>query len=106
MLPAMVNAPVEVKFRPLTFLPGSIPVTVAGASVTGQNFSDTGAYGISGTVSGLAKAGVTVTLGGASSATTLTDSSGSYSFSGLPNGAYSLTPSRAGGYAAPLRASR
>jgi len=37
-----------------------------------------------------------MTLGGDSSATTLTDSSGNYSFSGLVSGAYTVTPSKTG----------
>ena len=40
--------------------------------------------------------GVTVTLSGDASGTTTTDSSGNYSFSGLPAGAYTLTPSKSG----------
>src|SRR4051812_28395292 len=58
-----------------------------------------GTYSISGTVSGLAQAGVTISLAGPSTATTTTDSSGRYSFAALPNGIYTLTPSRSGGYA-------
>jgi hypothetical protein len=41
-------------------------------------------------------AGVTVTLGGDASATTTTNSSGKYRFSGLPAGFYTLTPSKSG----------
>jgi len=53
-------------------------------------------YTISGTVSGDVTSGVTVTLSGASSGTTITDGSGNYSFTGLANGAYTVTPSLAG----------
>jgi hypothetical protein len=49
-------------------------------------------YSISGTVSGAIVSGVTVSLTGASAAATTTDGSGSYSFSGLANGAYTITP--------------
>src|SRR5262249_41124868 len=41
--------------------------------------------------------GVTVTLSGPSSQTTTTDENGSYSFSNLPSGSYSVTPSKSGG---------
>jgi hypothetical protein len=55
-------------------------------------------WSISGTVSGPVSQGVTVTLGGASGAATTTDVTGHYSFSGLPDGSYTVTPSL-GGYA-------
>jgi hypothetical protein len=54
---------------------------------------------MSGTVtdstSGTGLAGVTMTLSGASTSTTTTDSSGDYSF-GLANGSYVVTPSLTG----------
>lgn len=53
-------------------------------------------YRISGTVSGAIVSGVTVTLSGARSATATTSSTGYYSFSGLGNGTYYVTPSAAG----------
>ena len=81
------------------FSPSSLTATVSGASSTGDNFAATLlTYGISGSVSGAARQGVTVTLGGAKSASTLTGPSGNYSFSGLANGAYTVTPSLSGGY--------
>ena len=40
--------------------------------------------------------GATVTLSGASNATTIADNSGSFSFSGLANGTYTITPTHAG----------
>jgi SdrD B-like domain len=57
-----------------------------------------GGYSISGTVStGLAHplflSGVTINLTGASMATTTTAMDGSYSFTGLTNGSYTVTPS-------------
>lgn len=55
-------------------------------------------YSISGQVtsnsSGLS--GVTMTLSGASTATTITDASGNYTFTGLDNGSYTIIPSIAG----------
>jgi membrane-bound inhibitor of C-type lysozyme len=53
-------------------------------------------YSISGTVSGVVQDGVTITLSGASSGSTTTDASGNYSFAGLDNGSYVVTPSLAG----------
>ncbi len=57
---------------------------------TGQNYS------ISGTISGAGGNGATVSLSGASSATVTADASGNYSFNGLANGAFTVTPSNSG----------
>lgn len=54
-------------------------------------------YTISGTITPSSDAsGATVTLSGAAAATTTATSSGNYSFTGLGNGAYVVTPSRSG----------
>jgi hypothetical protein len=54
-------------------------------------------YSVSGTIAPAASGnGATVALSGPSSATTTASSSGSYSFSGLINGTYAVTPTRAG----------
>jgi hypothetical protein len=53
-------------------------------------------HAISGTVSGVASQGVTVTLGGAAGAVTTTDAAGRYAFPGLPDGSYTVTPFLAG----------
>lgn len=53
-------------------------------------------YSISGTVSGAVLQGVTINLAGTASASTTTDASGNYSFTGLANGIYTVTPSLAG----------
>jgi GH18 family chitinase len=54
-------------------------------------------YDISGSISPTAGGnGATVTLGGAKTATTTANSSGAYSFTGLTNGTYTVTPSDAG----------
>jgi hypothetical protein len=50
-------------------------------------------YTISGEVSGTT---ATVTLSGAASKSTTTDSLGNYTFTGLPNGSYVVTPSQTG----------
>jgi plastocyanin len=55
-------------------------------------------YSISGqvTLTGSGLSGVTMALTGASSATAITDASGNYTFTGLDNGSYTITPSRTG----------
>ena len=53
-------------------------------------------HSISGTVSGVGSSSVLITLSGDSSATTQTDTSGKYSFSGMVGGNYTVTPSLAG----------
>ncbi len=81
------------------FSPASIDIPVNGGDVAGRNFvaaaSTDPAYGISGTISGAVASGVTVTLSGASSATAVTDSSGSYAFT-VASGSYTVTPSLTG----------
>ncbi len=84
-----------------TFSPASLNVTVNGANVGGQNFTATAVtpqtYSISGTISPVsAGAGSLVSLSGSASATTMADSAGNYSFTGLSNGSYSVTPSSSG----------
>ena len=82
-----------------TFNPTSTNVTVNGANVTGVNFTSSAVgstYSISGTVSGAVASGVTMTLSGGASGTTTTGSSGTYTFSGLANGSYTVTPSLSG----------
>jgi hypothetical protein len=51
---------------------------------------------ISGTVTGAVSSGVSITLSGDKSASTTTDYSGKYSFTGLENGNYTVTPSLTG----------
>ncbi|MEK6747831.1 MAG: carboxypeptidase regulatory-like domain-containing protein [Pseudomonadota bacterium] len=93
-----------------TFAPTNIAVTVNGADVSNTNFSGTppasaATYTISGKIansSGVAVSGVAVTLG---ATTTTSDTSGDYSFSGLSNGAYTLTPNLSGYSFTPATAS-
>jgi hypothetical protein len=59
-------------------------------------YTTASAYNISGTISGTGGAGTTVTLSGTANATTATDGSGNYSFGGLSNGSYIITPSNSG----------
>jgi len=77
----------------VTFAPTSQSVIVNFAVVTGVNFvaTVTNPLSISGAITG--GAGATVTLAGPANMTTTADGSGNYSFSGLLNGSYTVTPS-------------
>ncbi len=80
------------------FLACKFEVVIAGANVKDVNFSSAGGFSIKGTVrnaSGAGTQGVTLALAGTESATSSSDSSGGYTFSGLPNGQFTLTPSLA-----------
>ncbi|HTP25384.1 MAG TPA: SdrD B-like domain-containing protein, partial [Anaeromyxobacteraceae bacterium] len=69
-------------------------------NVTGRDFtaqaSAQSPYIVSGAVSGAIADGVLITLSGESNDTTTTANGGLYSFSGLANGTYTITPSLAG----------
>ena len=77
-----------------TYTPASLPASVNNANVTGLAFS-TVTYSISGTISG-SGGGATVTLSGTASATVTADSSGNFTFNGVTNGPYTITPSKSG----------
>ena len=84
-----------------TFSPTSQNATVNGANVTGINFTTTAqsnTFSLSGTItlSGSALSGAAVALTGPAAANTTTNSSGNYTFSGLANGTYTVTPSNSG----------
>src|SRR4030066_678755 len=87
-----------------TFSPTSSPQTVSGADITAVNFTATATqpvtYSISGQVVSVATfsgvPGVTMALSGASSATSITDASGNYNFTGLDKGSSTIKPSRTG----------
>ena len=100
MFPSVLNgsytiSPTKAGF---TFNPLSQTATVNGANVSGINFTASTAptYSISGNVSGATASGVSIALSGAASASTTTDTSGNYSFSGLANGTYTVTPTKTG----------
>lgn len=81
------------------FTPATLSVSVNNANVTGQNFTATVlSYTISGTITlnGSGLPGVTVSLQGTSSNSVTTASDGTYSFTGVQNGLYTVTPSLAG----------
>lgn len=79
-----------------TFNPTSQTVTVNGTNITGVSFTATGqTWSISGNVS-TNGSGATVGLSGSATASTTADSSGNYTFSGLSNGTYTITPSKSG----------
>ncbi len=81
------------------FAPSSQSVTVNGSPVTGINFTASAlpTYSISGMITPSANgSGATVTLSGTASATTTADPTGAFSFSGLVNGSYTVTATKAG----------
>lgn len=90
----------------IIFRPASSVVTLSGANISGNNFTETASSAatssVSGVVSGAVAQNVTITLGGANSGSVLSDSSGNYSFSGLAAGNYTLTPSIAGDIFSPV----
>lgn len=84
-----------------TFSPTSQNATVSGANVSGVNFTATQqtnpTYSISGTITPAAGGDLaTVTLSGAANTTAITNATGNYTFTGLANGVYTVTPSNAG----------
>jgi Bacterial Ig domain/Lysyl oxidase len=80
-----------------SFNPNSQSFTINGASVSIPAFSATPTWTISGTISpASAGSGTVLTLAGTASSTTSPDGSGNYSFPGLANGSYTVTPSNTG----------
>ena len=79
------------------FTPASQTVAVSGSNVVAPNFTSSAqVYTISGAISGSGAAGAAISLSGSSTATTTADGSGNYSFPGLLNGSYTVTPTNAG----------
>ena len=92
------------------FIPTQSSVLVRGVVVTGIDFLAVAGVGIAGQVTdaaGKALAGVTVTrTGGAQpTAISVTNSKGFYAFSSVPNGTYTLTPTKGGFSFNPVSAS-
>ena len=78
-------------FRSIIFL--AIITIFVGCGGGGNSPSS---FSVSGTVSGAVSSGVTMTLSGTSSGTTTTDANGNYTFGGIANGSYTITPSLSG----------
>jgi outer membrane protein assembly factor BamB len=79
-----------------TFSPPSQTVTVNNGNMPAVNFAATAqTWSISGNVSANG-ANANVALSGPASASTTADSSGNYSFTGLANGIYTVTPTKSG----------
>src|SRR3954468_24791968 len=86
----------------LAFVVGFLIVTFCvGCGSTSANFASTTpgpqTWSISGTLSpATSGTGATVSVTGASATTVTADANGNYSFSGLANGSYTVTPSKTG----------
>lgn len=72
----------------------SLAVVACGGG--GDGYSISGMVTLTGVAHQIALSGVTINLAGASTATTTTAADGSYSFTGLANGSYTVTPSLTG----------
>lgn len=81
-----------------TFTPPSRNITINGTDVSGVNFTAAEqTFSISGTLSPApAGSGATVALSGSANATTAANAAGVYTFTGLADGSYILTPMNAG----------
>lgn len=84
-----------------SYAPLSQTITVANGDVSVPDFTATAiasTFTVSGTVSlnGTGLAGVAVTISGTGTGGIITGADGSYSFTGVRNGSYTLTPSLAG----------
>ncbi len=80
----------------VVFSPASLNITLNGTPITNANFVASQTVSTS-TISGSITpatlgAGITVNLSGSDTASTTTDTSGNYSFSGLSSGTYIVTP--------------
>lgn len=91
-----------------SFTPVRSVQTVAGADISGVDFTATAnpvpTFSISGTVTagGIPLPGTPLTLGGFGTATTNTDTKGQYTFTGLANGTYTVAPVNTGFVFAPV----
>ncbi len=85
-----------------TFSQASTNVVISGADSTGNDFASTAVfYAVTGSVTGAAGTGVTITVsgtteGGSPFSTFVSTSSGSYSVPNVPNGSYTVTPTKTG----------
>jgi hypothetical protein len=79
----------------VTFTPTSQSVTINGADQTANFTATAQTWNISGTVTATGSS-ATINLTGASTAATTADASGNFSFTGLANGTYTVTPTKPG----------
>jgi uncharacterized protein (UPF0264 family) len=80
------------------FTPGTRSVTITNANVTGQNYVGSQGYTITGRIAtsgGTGIANISVTRTGSANAV-LTNSAGYFTFNSVPNGSYTITPSKSG----------
>src|SRR6202008_3784701 len=75
--------------------PASQAVTINGANGT-ATFSSAQTFTLSGPIRAAGGSGATVNLTGASTASVTANTSGVYSFTGLVNGSYTVTPTKSG----------
>jgi hypothetical protein len=76
--------------------PASLAVTVNSANASANFSSAVLTSTLSGTISGAGGSGATVNLTGAKTASATANTSGQYSFTGLTNGSYTVTPTKSG----------
>jgi hypothetical protein len=83
---------------PLVKSPATPPTPAKPASTPSSAPAAPGNYAVSGVISGPSGAGVVVTLSGGSKppSSATTDGLGAYKFSSVPNGSYTVTPSKPG----------
>jgi len=83
-----------------TFTPASQAINVNGANLSGISFTalpNSQTYSVSGSITPASTgSGTALSLSGAATGSATADSSGNYSFTGLSNGDYTVTPAKAG----------
>jgi hypothetical protein len=90
------NCPKRCRAFSLAVLPLLVFLSGCAGAVTPSS-APSGNFGVSGSISPSSNgSGATVALSGPASTSTTASSSGNYSFSGLVNGTYAVTPSRTG----------
>ncbi len=77
-----------------SFIPVLSWIDIPQTTIESYDFISSGIYSISGELSGDNKEGVTLTLSGVRTATTTTADNGTYSFTELAPGSYTITPSK------------
>jgi hypothetical protein len=80
------------------FDPSSRSVSATAGTASSQDFLSSGAFHVSGVITGARASGVTVNLSGRQTASATTDASGRYDFGNLPEGTYTVTPAPGSGY--------